>query len=85
MQFHFFMHYSSGHQPFKGQNSWNLPWQDLPIEALREEDSPDCTYNFLFGLIVTEWDQTLCSSFQIDVTRTLNNFILVQNKKEIIC
>jgi len=26
--------------------------QDLPIEALRENDSPDWTYDFLFGLIV---------------------------------
>ena len=44
--------YISGHQTFlaKDHKLCLGDRQDLPIEALREKDCPDCTYNLTFYL-----------------------------------
>ena len=44
--------YSSGHQTFlaKDHKLCLADRQDLPIEAFREKDCPDCTYNLTFYL-----------------------------------
>ena len=55
-------------------------WEEKPVQIVLT------TWGFLFCLIVIKWNQTLWSSFQIDVTKnTLNDLISVQHKKEIIC
>jgi len=66
----------------------DLPWWSGQIYLLRHWEKKTVQtglppWGFLFGLIVIEWNQTLWSSFQMNVTKnTLNDLISVQLKKE---